>query len=126
MPRCSNEVIGQVAVVRIVGILDSRGAARVYDDVLSILRLGAPDVVLDLNDVSSITRVGCRLVNVLAKMHHTQTGRRLTVTCTTECVRELLECSCFFHAVEVSLVQGQSKEDRSLFDGNALVRMEAG
>lgn len=126
MAQSSNEVIGQIAFVRIVGVLDGRGAAQVYDDVLIVLRLGAPDVVLDLNDVSSITRVGCRLVNVLAKMHHTQTRRRLTVTCTTEDVQKLLEASCFVHAAKVSLVQGQSEDDLNLFEGNVLARMEAG
>ncbi|MEM9269185.1 MAG: STAS domain-containing protein [Pseudomonadota bacterium] len=65
--------------VRLTGVLDSQGAARIYDELVSLaLRASAP-VILEMSAVSDATRAGCGLIFTVARLLHRRPNAKLSI-----------------------------------------------
>lgn len=68
------DVVEQVNLVRLSGILDSHATGQLYDVLVELIEAGNRQLVVDLSALSLLTRPGCRGLIVAARLMQTYRG----------------------------------------------------
>lgn len=100
--------------VTLSGQLDSKGAGRIYDELVAFCRCSMADLVLDLRDVKSCTRAGSGVLFVVAKLLQ-QNGARLRIKNARSAVLETIFASGFDHLLVLEACPGdRGQQPRTL------------
>jgi len=93
------EIAGPITRLSLRGILDMASAASTYDTIVASAEAPTLQVYLDLNDLETATRAGCRAIRVAAKLLQRR-GGQMTIYGAHPSVEALLVNSGFDSLIE--------------------------
>ncbi|MEM6465484.1 MAG: hypothetical protein AAF679_03110 [Pseudomonadota bacterium] len=87
--------------VRLTGVLDSRGAARIYDELVSLALCAKAPVIFEMSAVRDATRAGCGLIFTVARLLHRRPNAKLFIVGADPSALAILIGSGRDHLIEV-------------------------